>query len=98
MYNSKYLSTEDVIGFFKTQQIDTKTTEEFWQKAIPAAEEIGFTSERDPKRKMLTIHTPSKDRFMFGGLDAENRTHLGIAMAYAILNTDLHSPNVYPAA
>lgn len=90
MYNSKYLNTEDVISFFQAKEIDTETTESFWRKAIPAANELGFTHEGDPKRKILTIHTPSKDRWMFGGFEATNPTHLGIALAYAVLNTKLH--------
>lgn len=90
MYNSKYLNTDDVIAFFKDKDIDTETTENFWQKAIPAAGELGFTHEGDRKRKILTIHTPAQDRLLFGGFDSTNRTHLGIALAYAVLNTKLH--------
>lgn len=90
MYNSKYLNTDDVISFFKEQEIDTETTETFWRKAIPAARELGFTHEGDTKRKMLTIRTPTQDVFMFGCFEAANPTHLGIAMAYAVLNTKIH--------
>ena len=92
MHNSRYLDSSEVIGFFKSQSINTETTEEFWQKAIPAAEQLGFSFEANATRKLITIHTPppNQDRFVYGGLDVTSQTHLGIAFAHAILSAKLH--------
>ena len=68
----------------------TEAPPSFWQKAIPAACELGFgVGEFSDDR--IVIVTPEKERRIYQGFKQDaTPTTLGIVLTHAILTTKLH--------
>ena len=85
-----YYSTSDITRFFDKNEIGDKAPPSFWQKAIPAARELGFGLGEFTDDHICVI-TPSGKKIYYKGFKEQtSATTLGIVFSHAILSTQLH--------